>query len=84
MQCVVDELLDDIARRGGDYKTLFGDFLARDRMGLEKYGTRLMTRDGRNSLMDAYQEALDQAVYLKKCLLEKESGQEEAPPARIG
>lgn len=84
MQCVVDELLDDIARRGGDYKTLLGDFLARDRMGLEKYGTRLMTRDGRNSLMDAYQEALDQAVYLKKCLLEKESGQEEAHPARIG
>ena len=40
-------------------------------MGKEKYGTYLMTHNGRNSLMDAYQEALDLVMYLRQALEEQ-------------
>ena len=41
-------------------------------MGNEKYGTYLMTHNGRNALMDAYQECLDLAMYLRQLLFEQE------------
>jgi len=46
------------------------DMKARDEMGREKYGTALRAGDGRRSLVDAYQEALDLAVYLRKAIEE--------------
>ena len=48
------------------------DMQARDRSGQEKYGTRLQPFNGRNQLVDAYQEALDCAVYLRAALFEKD------------
>lgn len=48
------------------------DMRARDAMGLEKYKQRLKPFDGRDALTDAYQEALDQAVYLRKEIYERE------------
>lgn len=45
---------------------LRADIAARDAFGLAKYGTRLKTNDGRNPLVDAYQEVLDLVVYLAK------------------
>jgi hypothetical protein len=47
------------------------DMLDRDRSGRAKYGTPLQARNGRNSLMDAYQESLDQAVYLRQAIEER-------------
>ncbi len=47
------------------------DLEARAKFGEGKYGTRLMTNNGRDSLLDAYQEILDLAVYIKQHLLEK-------------
>lgn len=41
------------------------DMRARDNFGFQKYGTRLQADNGRDSLVDAYQEALDLAVYLR-------------------
>ena len=41
-------------------------------VGNEKYGTYLMTHNGRNSLMDAYQEALDLCMYLRQAIYEKD------------
>lgn len=41
-------------------------------MGNEKYGTYLMAHNGRNALMDAYQECLDLAMYLRQLLFERE------------
>lgn len=41
------------------------DSIERDRLGAEKYGTRLQPFNGRDSLRDAYEESLDQVVYLK-------------------
>lgn len=42
----------------------------RDRLGVRKYGTRLRAHNGRRALVDAYQEALDLAVYLRQCIEE--------------
>lgn len=49
------------------------DIKARDTMGREKYGTSLMTHNGRDALWDAYQEALDLVMYLRQAILEREA-----------
>ncbi len=49
------------------------DLQARSDFGMSKYGKRLMSHNGRNSLLDAYQEALDLVMYLKQRLLEEET-----------
>lgn len=46
------------------------DMAARNEFGIVKYGGPLEPHDGRYSLADAYQEALDLAVYLKQELME--------------
>jgi len=48
------------------------DLENRSAVGTKKYGTILQTHNGRNSLMDAYQEALDLCMYLKQALLEQD------------
>lgn len=48
------------------------DMRARDRMGLKKYGTQLRPYNGRDALVDAYQECLDQAVYLRQAIYERD------------
>lgn len=48
------------------------DLQERAIMGKEKYGTFLRTNNGRNALLDAYQEALDLVMYLKQRLMEDE------------
>ena len=42
------------------------DMKARDNFGFRKYGVHLHGNNGRNALCDAYQEALDLAVYLRQ------------------
>jgi hypothetical protein len=50
------------------------DIEERANVGEEKYGARLNTTDpcnnGLSALQNAYEEALDLAVYLKKAILE--------------
>lgn len=62
------------------------DLEVRRKAGTEKYGTELMTHNGRDALVDAYQECLDLAVYLRQLIHEKyghKKGPEgEAPGAR--
>lgn len=48
------------------------DIRERDKFGMRKYGQRLTSGDGRDSLVDAYQEALDLVVYLRKAIRERE------------
>ena len=50
---------------------VIADLEARAEMGKRKYGTRLQTHNGRDALMDAYQEALDLCVYLRQELAER-------------
>ena len=40
--------------------------------GKEKYGEPLKAHNGRNALWDAYQEALDLAMYLRQAIEEQE------------
>ena len=49
------------------------DMRGRDRCGMRKYGTRLRPFNGRDALIDAYQEALDLAVYLRQRIWEEEN-----------
>ena len=54
---------------------LVADMRARDAAGRAKYGTPLQTHNGRDALVDAYQEALDLTVYLAQVL-----GEDADPP----
>lgn len=47
------------------------DIEARKAYGLKKYGTLLQPDNGRDALMDAYQEALDLVVYMRQKLYEE-------------
>ena len=51
-----------------------GDLLSRSQAGINKYGVTLDRRDLtlKDWLQHAYEECLDQANYLKKCILEIE------------
>jgi hypothetical protein len=51
---------------------VMADMGARDRVGTQRYGQRLMANDGRDALRDAYEEAMDLAVYLRKCMFERD------------
>ena len=68
---VVRDLMD---RCGNDLDDVIAgvvrDLIARDAMGFEKYGQNLETNDGRDTLMDWYQETLDAAQYGCKYLEE--------------
>ena len=56
---VIDYVLADMAERAA--------------AGVRKYGTHLQTHNGRDALWDAYQEALDLAMYLRQAILEREA-----------
>ena len=47
---------------------LVADMHARDAFGREKYGTPLTSDNGRDHLHDAYQEVLDECVYLRAAI----------------
>lgn len=51
------------------------DLVERAETGKQKYGTYLEANNGRDALWDAYQEALDLAMYLRQELLERERRQ---------
>ncbi len=48
------------------------DIDEKDKMGKKKHGTRLQPHNGRDSLHDAYQEALDMVVYIRQAIYERD------------
>lgn len=48
------------------------DMRERDRVGRQRYGTPLQVNNGRDALVDAYQEALDLVVYLRQAIEERQ------------
>lgn len=48
------------------------DMLERDQVGRMRYGTPLQPHNGRDALVDAYQEALDLSVYLRQAIYERD------------
>lgn len=51
---------------------VLADMAARDAFGVKKYGVRLKPHDGRDALVDWYQELLDAAVYARKAIYERD------------
>jgi len=49
------------------------DMCDRKQFGLKKYGTALCANNGRNALIDAYQETMDLMVYLKQQIIESDT-----------
>ncbi len=54
------------------WEVVIGDMKDRNALGIERYNTPLQPFNGRNALVDAYQESLDLAVYLRQRILEDE------------
>ncbi len=54
------------------------DMRERDVLGFERYGVRLQANNGRNAVVDAYQELLDGAAYTRQAI---EEGQANLLPA---
>lgn len=48
------------------------DVEARRDLGIARYGTALQPNNGRDMLLDAYEEALDLAIYLKGVIVERQ------------
>jgi hypothetical protein len=53
------------------WELVIEDMRERDRLGRQQYGTPLQPHNGRDSLVDAYQESLDLCVYLKNAIEER-------------
>jgi hypothetical protein len=79
-QAVLEKLArgDDTARQPAPKKgkvdivpLVIQDLLKREQAGIKEYGTPLQAGNGRDALVDAYQEALDMAQYLKQAILER-------------
>lgn len=51
---------------------VLSDLIARADAGKERYGTFLMTHNGRDALIDAYQEAIDLVMYLAQAIMERD------------
>ena len=52
---------------------VISDLQDRDRVGTIKYGTTLQSNNGRDPLVDAYQEALDLCMYLRQAICERDT-----------
>lgn len=50
------------------------DLQSRSEYGIMTYGETLKAFNGRDALLDAYQEALDLAVYLRQVIEERDNG----------
>lgn len=54
------------------WSLVIADMHTRDAVGRERCGVRLQPFNGRDFLVDAYQECLDQAVYLRGAIYERD------------
>lgn len=52
------------------WQLVLADIDLRNLLGIERYGTPLQAFNGRNAVLDAYQEALDNIVYLRQAVEE--------------
>lgn len=54
------------------WELVIRDMAQRDLVGRKKYGTPLQPFNGRDALIDAYQEVLDLCVYLRQVIYERD------------
>jgi len=55
------------------HEQVIEDIKRRAEVGKQNYGTYLQVNNGRDSLLDAYEEAQDKALYLKQAILERDA-----------
>lgn len=55
------------------WEMVIADMYERDFIGRVRYGTPLQAHNGRDALQDAYEEALDLAVYLRQAIEERKT-----------
>lgn len=55
------------------WELVIADMHERDQVGRFRYGTPLQAHNGRDALQDAYEEALDLAVYLRQAIEERDA-----------
>lgn len=65
---VAQEAADDLRAMG--LPEIAEDIEARIRLGERKYGTRLKSHNGRDAMLDLYQEVLDGINYSKQLVIE--------------
>lgn len=65
------------------WELVISDMRERDQFGRHKYGTPLQVFNGRNPLVDAYQEVLDLAVYLRQEIEERKKMNAEISGLRL-
>lgn len=53
---------------------VMADIEARVAKGTKEYGEPLTSQNGRDALWDAYEEALDLAMYLRQAIVERDDG----------
>ena len=71
MKRVVDQPPPEPRSSRPIWELVVEDMQERDRIGRARYGTPLQAHNGRDALVDAYQEALDLAVYLRQAIEER-------------
>jgi hypothetical protein len=54
------------------FDKVISDLKGRDQLGHASYGGPMLPNDGRDSLVEAYEEALDLAMYLRKAIAERD------------
>ena len=72
---VTKEAMETVREVGGKVEAVscvLEDLALRRHAGIKKYGTELTTFNGRDALVDAYQEALDLLVYSQQAATESE------------
>ncbi len=64
------------------YALVIMDMLERAKVGKRKYKTFLQPFNGRDALQDAYEESLDQSMYLKQAIMERDYENNNKTPNR--
>lgn len=68
---IVDQPAPERTTGPAIWELVIADMHERDQLGRERYGTPLQAHNGRDPLVDAYQEALDLVVYLRQAIEER-------------
>jgi hypothetical protein len=76
-EALIDRLADTTMIQTQMKKVLLEDITYRSSIGLDRYGTRLKTHNGRDSLIDLYEELLDAYFYAMQHELENSSAMTE-------
>ena len=63
---------DPVPANGDVWLVVLKDMEDRRQTGIKKYGTPLQAHNGRDALIDLYQELLDAVVYTRQLILERD------------